>query len=181
MVFQFYNKLGIRLSNYNRFLPVEQYFHLKSSSQVTLKTPLFFLFHQRWNIHIIIIIMSCRQHGYPWPSLATSPYHSSPPAGLQGYILCTHIVAVCKFELVLLLLHGHIWGSIGVHHLWGRPSFKAFYCAVVLCYFNPGRCPWCNCYRRKKWTRRHEFKSWTRLIAFHIALIPLVLQPWLGN
>ena len=36
-----------------------------------------------------------------------------------------------------------------------------------------GRCPWCNCYRRRKWTRRLEFKSWTRLIAFHIALIPL--------
>ena len=35
------------------------------------------------------------------------------------------------------------------------------------------RCPWCNCYRRRKWTRRHEFKSWTKLIAFHIALIPL--------
>ena len=32
---------------------------------------------------------------------------------------------------------------------------------------------WCNGYRRRKWTRRHEFKSWTRLIAFHIALIPL--------
>ena len=63
------------------------------------------------------------------------------------------------------------------------------------------RCPWCNCYRRRKWTRRHEFKSWTRLIAFHIALIPLgkvwiqlfslqlwvnsrthwALQPWWGN
>ena len=63
------------------------------------------------------------------------------------------------------------------------------------------RCPWCYCYRRRKWTRRHEFKSWTRLIAFHIALIPLgkvwihlfslklwvnsrtdsVLQPWWGN
>ena len=38
---------------------------------------------------------------------------------------------------------------------------------------NKRRCPWCNCYRRRKWTRRHEFKSWTRLIAFHIALIPL--------
>ena len=25
----------------------------------------------------IIIIISCRQHGYPWPSLATSSYHSS--------------------------------------------------------------------------------------------------------
>ena len=35
------------------------------------------------------------------------------------------------------------------------------------------RCPWCNGYRRRKWTRRLEFKSWTRLIAFHIALIPL--------
>ena len=60
---------------------------------------------------------------------------------------------------------------------------------------------WCNGYLRKKSTRRHEFKSLTRLIAFHIALIPLgkvwiqlfslqlwlnsrtdlVLQPWLGN
>ena len=35
------------------------------------------------------------------------------------------------------------------------------------------RYPLCNGYRRRKWTRRHEFKSWTRLIAFHIALIPL--------
>ena len=35
------------------------------------------------------------------------------------------------------------------------------------------RCPWCNGYRRRKWTRRHEFKSWMRLIAFHIAIIPL--------
>ena len=26
---------------------------------------------------------------------------------------------------------------------------------------------------RRNWTRRHEFKSWTRLIAFHIALIHL--------
>ena len=34
-------------------------------------------------------------------------------------------------------------------------------------------CPWCNGYRPRKWTRRHKFKSWTRLIAFHIALIPL--------
>ena len=32
----------------------------------------------------------------------------------------------------------------------------------------PQLCLWCNGYRRRKWTRRHEFKSWTRLIAFHI-------------
>ena len=68
------------------------------------------------------------------------------------------------------------------------------------------RCPWCNGYRSRKWTRRHEFKSWTRLIAFHIALLgkvwillgkvwiqlfslqlwvnsrtDWVLQPWRGN
>ena len=62
-------------------------------------------------------------------------------------------------------------------------------------------CPWCNGYRHRKWTQRQEFKSWTRLIAFHIALIHLgkvwiqlfplqlwvnnredwVLQPWWGN
>ena len=39
--------------------------------------------------------------------------------------------------------------------------------------FNMWMCRWCNCYRRRKWTRRHEIKSWTRLIAFQIALIPL--------
>ena len=56
--------------------------------------------------------MSCHQQGYPWPSLATSPYRSSPLAGLQGYIPYPHIAAVCMFELVELLLLGHMWGSI---------------------------------------------------------------------
>ena len=35
---------------------------------------------------IIIIIMSCWQHGYPWPSLATFSYRSSPQAGLLDNI-----------------------------------------------------------------------------------------------
>ena len=35
------------------------------------------------------------------------------------------------------------------------------------------RFPWCNGYRRRKRTRRYEFKSGRRLIAFHTALIPL--------
>ena len=58
-----------------------------------------------------INIMSCRLHGYPRPSLATSPYRSSPSAGLQGYIPYPYISAVCMFELVVLLLPGHMWGS----------------------------------------------------------------------
>ena len=73
----------------------------------------------------IIIIMSRRLRGYPWPSLAISPYHSSPPAGLQGYIPCPHIAAVCKFVLVVPLLHIHVWGSTGVHRLWARPCFSS--------------------------------------------------------
>ena len=76
-------------------------------------------------IIIIIIIMSCRQHSHPWPSLATSPYHSSPPADLQDYILCPHLAAVYTFGLVVLLLLGHMWGSIGVHHLRAHPCFSS--------------------------------------------------------
>ena len=45
-------------------------------------------------IYIYIYIMPCRQHGYPWPSLATTPYRSSPLAGLQGYIPYPHVAAV---------------------------------------------------------------------------------------
>ena len=52
------------------------------------------------------------------------------------------------------------------HRLW--QVFRATSRILTL-----GRCPWCSRYRRRNWTRRHEFKSWTRLIAFHIALIPL--------
>ena len=48
-------------------------------------------------------------------------------------------------------------------------------------------CPWCNGYRHRKWTRRHEFKSWTLLIAFHIALTlgkgmnPVILPAAMGK
>ena len=47
----------------------------------------------------------------PDPLSPLLPYHSSPPASLQDYILLSHIVAVCKFVLVVLLLHIHMWGS----------------------------------------------------------------------
>ena len=78
---------------------------------------------------------------------------------------------------------------------WHYPYYNG---SIILPFW---RCPWCNGYRRRKWTRRHEFKSWTRLIAFLKALIPLgkvwiqlfslqlwvnsrtdwVLQLWWGN
>ena len=58
-------------------------------------------------------------------SLSTSPYHSSPLAGLQSYIPYHHIATVCMFELVVLLLIGHMRGFTGVHHLWARPYFSS--------------------------------------------------------
>ena len=74
---------------------------------------------------IIIIIMSCHLHGYHWPSLATPPYRSSLLAGPLGYIPYPHRAAVCRFELVALLLLGHVRGSIGEHHLWARPCISS--------------------------------------------------------
>ena len=72
---------------------------------------------------IIIIILSCHQHWYPWPFLAISPDCSSLLADPQGYILYHHRAAVCRFELVSLLLLGY-----GEHHLWARPrSPTVFY------------------------------------------------------
>ena len=83
----------------------------------------------------------------------------------------------------------HMWGIIG--------KVKKKLISNVTFWMGP----WCNGYCRRKWTRRLEFKTWTRLIAFHVAQIPLgkvwiqlfslqlwvngrtdrVLQPWWGN
>ena len=70
--------------------------------------------------------------------------------------------------------------------LWSAGTAKSFFLFITI---RSGRCSWCNGYRRRKFTRRHEFKSWTRLIAFHIALIPLAkvwsqlfsLQLWVNS
>ena len=89
-------------------------------------------------------------------SLATFPYHSSPLAGLQGYIPYPHIAAECMFELVVLLLPGHKWGSIGVHPLWARLCFSSSVLRVWfrlsrIVFVMGGRWPysWCfvGCYR----------------------------------
>ena len=88
---------------------------------------------------IIIIILSCHQPGYPWPSLATPPYRSSLLAGPQGYIPYPLRAAVCRFELVPLVLLGHVRGSIGEHHLWARPFFSSsvlYVLFVVLCFYS---------------------------------------------
>ena len=58
--------------------------------------------------------------------------------------------------------------------LWVCYIRRFFSCSLILGWIlitKRGRCPWCNDYHRR--TRWHELKSWTRLITFHIAQIPL--------
>ena len=88
---------------------------------------------------IIITIMSCRQNRYRWTSLATSPYRSSPLEDLQGCIPYPHTTAVCMFKLAVLLLLGHMWGSIGVHHLWASPAVSCMSGSSSLDSFRDGR------------------------------------------
>ena len=55
--------------------------------------------------------------------------------------------------------------------LWSKAQILSFRIGFILsCY---RRRSWCDDYRRRKFTRLLEFKTWTRLFAFHIALITL--------
>ena len=51
---------------------------------------------------------------------------------------------------------------------------------------SPRRCQWGNGYRRRKWTRRHEFKSWTDCISHSTNTLgkgmnPIILPPAMGK
>ena len=54
-------------------------------------------------------------------------------------------------------------------------------------YNNQTWCPWCNGYRRRNWTRRHEFESWTRQCISHSTntlgkgMNPIILPPAMGK
>ena len=80
----------------------------------------------------------------------------------QNLMLILPICMSIIFEFYLFQIYN---GSLSIYL-----SMSIHYLSIYL-YF--GRCPWCNGYRRREWTWRLEFKSWTRMIAFHIALILL--------
>ena len=79
-----------------------------------------------FQIIIIIIIMSCRQHGYPWHSLArhiSLSYiafgRSSGLHPVSSHSCCMYVRAGCP---------AFAWpyaGSIGVHHWWVRSCFSS--------------------------------------------------------
>ena len=84
---------------------------------VTLRST--FLGKGRMQPYIYISSSLCHSGSTDIPDPFSPLFHnrSSPQAGLLDNILYPHIVAECMFVLVVLLLHGHVWGSIRVHHL----------------------------------------------------------------
>ena len=83
-------------------------------------------------LHVVQLVPEYHHHHHLEPQARISltlyrhfSYHSSPLAGLQGYIPYPHIAAGCMFELVVLLLPGDMWGSIGVYRLLARPCFSS--------------------------------------------------------
>ena len=127
-----YIYIYIHIYTFGQLITILMYTHTNTHTHTwtyicnTRRSKPVYVTHVRFYCYFIfIIIMSCRLYGFPWPSLTTSLDRSSPLVGLQGYIPYPHIAAVCMFDLVVLLLPCHMWGSIGVHHLWARPCFSS--------------------------------------------------------
>ena len=105
------------------------------------------------------------------------PYYLPIAGGkIIGFIPFQRVLVLCEMQSVF----SRIWTRVAVSSD-GRlrrmakednsnPRSKRYMMIMMMIY---KMCPWCIGYRRRNWTRRYEFKSWTRLIALHIALIPL--------
>ena len=63
-------------------------------------------------------------HAMPLARISlTLSCHFSPLFIASSRSSWLHPVSSHMFELVVLLLPGHMWGSIRVHHLWAHPCF----------------------------------------------------------
>ena len=92
--------------------------------------------------------------------------------GYSCVLLCVYVwvvysVCVCEGTCVVRSLTGYVNVS-NVATVWARKIPYLFLYVIITKELRNGRCLWCNGYRRRKWIQRHEFKSWTRLIVFHI-------------
>ena len=118
--------------------------------------------HRPWIIFafsiVVITVLVCWFHFHSFTSCVRSLFGANPKVGtttfvLSGVQLSSPLIMIKGFRTIVFIFIVMSTTFRPICTLW--------------------RCPWCNCYRRRKWTRQHEFKSWTRLIAFPIALIPL--------
>ena len=73
---------------------------------------------------MIIIIMSCREHGFPWLSLAIRLYRPSHSAGPLEYILCLYRAVEESFLADVQYLLVRMKVSTGERRLWARSYFS---------------------------------------------------------
>ena len=114
----------------------------------------------------------------------------------NSYISCLggkHLICLCSISCLELFWRGVlnlVTPSDLQNNMSNLTSHKP---AKITPYEFLQQCPLtlklCNVYRHRKWTRRYEFKSRSRLISFSIALIPLgkvsiqlfYLQLWVNS
>ena len=94
--------------------------------------------------------------------------------------------------VLLILSYQSNWWQAVYDMGWGvldlvKPVWKpALNCQNLVTWFPYIACPWCNGYRRRKWTRWHEFKSWTDCISHRTNTLgkrmnPIILPPAMGK
>ena len=125
------------------------------------------------------------------PTLHINEVGTSPL--LQFWVSIRFVVQylrLCSIFIQLLLWHaGTFHRMCSLYYIQILRPVNFNFKLNLYCIFFSFRISWCNGYRHRIWTRRYEFYSWTRLIAFHIALIPLgkvwiqlfALQLWVNS
>ena len=76
--------------------------------------------------------------------------------------------------------------SFGLHRASFNVCLFSVHIFLLRCPWCNRRCPWCNGFRRRNWTRRHEFKSWTDCISHCTNTLgkgmnPIILLPAMGK
>ena len=149
------------------------------NAPITIGTIATFIFHSFFNNAVVWMVST-----HPPTSKSSSPF-SDPLVTVPNTKITIGIIVTCMFHSFFNSLARSRYLSFFSHSfsfiLWSAGTAKPailqvpFFSWLLLSLVFWPRLgePWCNGYRLKKWTRRYEFKSLTRLIAFHIALIPL--------
>ena len=103
---------------------------LSNGFDIKKPTTIDMLLKSHWKKEIKIIIIHIHHHIVPLARISlTLSRHFSLSFIASGRSSGLHpvftLATECMFVLVVLLLPGHMWGSIGVYHLWTSPCFSS--------------------------------------------------------
>ena len=139
-----------------------KHFRLKLTNQ-WLGLKVFKILYHHHHLIVPSARISLTLSGHPSLSFITAPY--------------LHIAAVCRFELTALVLHRHMKGSIGVHHLWARPYFTSSLSSnshILSCWlkFQSGRCIF---WITNTWNCELKIKMMISILTVYIYIYIIVL------